>query len=144
MPRVERVRSASDEFLAFWRFGLDKGRQGGNGGWRSGGKAQGRSRALLSARHTLPTHHLTHACARDTGACNMPWVQQRRCLRRTLRESSRERPDGDGAGGGSSEAGRVLTGEIAFYFSDRRQHVVTAGRGRRTPDARDRPMKCSC
>jgi hypothetical protein len=39
--RVERARPASDEFLAFWR--LDKGRQGGNGGWRSGGKG-GRGR----------------------------------------------------------------------------------------------------
>ena len=41
----------------------------------------------------------------------MPWVQQRRCLRRTLRESSRERLDGDGAGGGSSEAGRAFDGD---------------------------------
>jgi hypothetical protein len=32
-------------------------------------------------------------------------------LRRTQRESSRERPDGDGAGGGSSEARRRLEGE---------------------------------
>jgi hypothetical protein len=57
-----------------------------------------------------PDHAPSHACvcARDTGACNMPGVQQRRCLRRTLRECSREMPDGDGAGGGSSEAGRVL------------------------------------
>ena len=61
-----------------------------------------------------PAHAPSHACvcARHTGACNMPWVQQRRCLRRTLRESSRERPDGDGAGGGSRcEAGRVLEGD---------------------------------
>ena len=45
-----------------------------------------------SARHTLPARRLSHACvcARHTGACNMPWVQQRRCWRRTLRESSRE------------------------------------------------------
>jgi hypothetical protein len=33
-----------------------------------------------------PDHAPSHACvcARDTGACNMPWVQQRRCLHRTL------------------------------------------------------------
>ena len=37
----------------------------------------------------------------------MPWVQQRRCWRRTLRESSRERRVGDGADSSSSEAGRV-------------------------------------
>ena len=57
-----------------------------------------------------PAHAPSHACvrARDTGACNMPWVQQRRCLRRTLRESSSERRVGDGAGCGSSETGRVL------------------------------------
>ena len=32
---------------------------------------------------------LSHACvcARHTGACNMPWVQQRRCWRRTLHRS---------------------------------------------------------
>ena len=92
--------------MAFWP---DKGRQGGDGGWRSGGKG-GRGR-LLSARHTLPAppHALSHACvcARHTGACNMPWVQQRRCWRRTLRESSRERRVGDGADSSSSEAGRV-------------------------------------
>ena len=39
VPRVERARPGSDEFLAFLAFwGLDKTRQGGNGGWRSGGK----------------------------------------------------------------------------------------------------------
>jgi hypothetical protein len=60
-----------------------------------------------------PDHAPSHACvcARDTGACNMPWVQQRRCLRRTLRECSRERPDGDGAGGGNCVVGRGLEGE---------------------------------
>ena len=54
-----------------------------------------------------PAYAPSHACvcARDTGACNMLWVQQRRCLRRTLRESSRERRVVDGAGGSSSEAG---------------------------------------
>ena len=41
----------------------------------------------------------------------MSLVQQQRCLRRTQRESSRERPNGDGAGGGSSEARRRLEGE---------------------------------
>jgi hypothetical protein len=78
--------------LAFW---TRHGRQGDNGGWRSGGKGV-RGRYTECAPH--PAHAPSHACvrARDTGACNMPWVQQRRCLRRTLRESSRERPDGDG------------------------------------------------
>ena len=60
-------------------------------------------------RATPCPHALSHACvcARHTGACNMPWVQQRRCWRRTLRESSRERRVGDGADSSSSEAGRV-------------------------------------
>ena len=64
-------------------------------------------------RATPCPHALSHACvcARHTGACNMPWVQQRRCWRRTLRESSRERCVGDGAGGGSSEARRMLEGD---------------------------------
>jgi hypothetical protein len=71
-----------------------------------------------------PAHAPSHACvrARDTGACNMPWVQLRGCLRRTLRESSSERPDGDGAGGGSSEAGRVLVA------ASRRRNLSAAGR----------------
>jgi hypothetical protein len=45
VPRVERARPASDEFLAFWRFGPDKGpsrRVGGDGGWRSGGLSGGK------------------------------------------------------------------------------------------------------
>ena len=41
----------------------------------------------------------------------MPWVQQRRCWRRTLRESSRERRVSDGAGSSSSEAGRAHEGD---------------------------------
>lgn len=60
----------------------------------------------------------------------MPWVQQRRCLRRTLRESSRERPDGDGAGGGSSEAGRVLVA------ASQRRSASAAGRRTRVSGRR--------
>ena len=60
----------------------------------------------------------------------MPWVQQRRCLRRTLRESSRERPNGDGAGGGSSEAGRVLVA------ASRRRSASAAGRRTRVSGRR--------
>ena len=44
-------------------------------------------------------------CARDTQVPATCYGQQRRCLRRTLRESSRERRVGDGAGGSSSKAG---------------------------------------
>ena len=52
VPRVERARAGppltSFGVMAFWP---DKGRQGGDGGWRSGGKG-GRGR-LLSARPPL-------------------------------------------------------------------------------------------
>ena len=79
--------------LAFWP---DKGRQGSNGG----GAEAARAIEGVTECAPHPAHALSHACvcARDTGACNMPWVQQRRCWRRTLRESSRERRVGDGAG----------------------------------------------
>ena len=97
VPRVERARArpASDEF---WRYGV-LARQGpSRRRGRLAQRRQGRSRAFTEcAPHpgTLPAppHALSHACvcARHTGACNMSWVQQRRCWRRTLRESSRER-----------------------------------------------------
>ena len=47
--------------MAFWP---DKGRQGGDGGWRSGGKG-GRGR-LLSARHTLPARTISRMRVRAT------------------------------------------------------------------------------
>ena len=43
--------------LAFWTRHGPSRRQ-----WRLAQRRQGRSRELLSARHTLLTHHLTHAC----------------------------------------------------------------------------------
>ena len=51
------------------------------------------SRMRVRARHRCLQHAMGAA------------LQQRRCLRRTLRESSRERRVGGGAGGSSSEAG---------------------------------------
>ena len=47
--------------MAFWP---DKGRHGGDGGWRSGGKG-GRGR-LLSARHTLPARTISRMRVRAT------------------------------------------------------------------------------
>ena len=51
--------------MAFWP---DKGRQGGDGGWRSGGKGEGPRAFTECAPHPARTHYLTHACARDTQA----------------------------------------------------------------------------
>jgi hypothetical protein len=87
VPRVERARPASDEFLAFCCFGPDKGpsrRQ-----WRLAQRRKGRSRAvqslIQSVRHTLPKHpYLTHACARAT---QVPST----FMGAAARESSRER-----------------------------------------------------
>ena len=64
VPRVERARGpplTSFGVMAFWP---DKGRQGGDGGWRSGGKG-GRGR-LLSARHTLPARTISRMRVRAT------------------------------------------------------------------------------
>ena len=69
VPRVERARPASDEFLAFLLFWARQGpsrRQ-----WRLAQRRKGQSRAvqslIQSVRHTLPKHsYLTHACARVT------------------------------------------------------------------------------
>ena len=97
----------SSGVLAFWV------RQGPVKAAMAAGAAAARAFEGVTECAPHPAHAPSHACvrARYTGACNMPWVQQRRCLRRTLRESSRERPDGDGAGGGSSEARRMLEGD---------------------------------
>ena len=108
-PRVERARPFSDEF---WRFGPDKGPS----------TVQKRfsmmARAVEGAPDCAPhpaTRHISrmrvrralHRCLQHF----VPWMQQRRCLCRTLRESSRERRVGDGAGNSSSEAGRAHEGD---------------------------------
>ena len=66
VPRVERARARGPPLtslgvMAFWP---DKGRQGGDGGWHSGGKG-GRGR-LLSARHTLPARTISRMRVRAT------------------------------------------------------------------------------
>ena len=111
MPRVERARPASDEFLAIWRFGQTRAAKAA----MAAGAEAARAVEGVTECAPHPAHALSHACvcARDTGVCTMPWVQQRRCWRRTLREreSSRERRVGDGAGSSGSEAGRAHEGD---------------------------------
>ena len=85
-----------------------------------------------------PAHAPSHACvrARYTGACRLhvPMMQQWRCLcrrerscRERERESSRERPAGDGAGRSSSEAGRAHAGD-GGDMSPCTYHVTALGR----------------
>ena len=93
----------SSGVLAFWD------RQGPVKTAMAAGAAAARAFEGVTECAPRPAYAPSHACvcARDTGACNMLWVQlcSRRCLRRTLRESSRERRVGGGAGGSSSEPG---------------------------------------
>jgi hypothetical protein len=91
--------------LAIWRFGQTRAVKAAMAAGAEAARAV--EGVIECAPH--PAHALSHAfvCAPDTGACNMPWVQQRRCLCRTLRESSRERRVDDGAGSSSSEVGRA-------------------------------------
>ena len=64
VPRVERARGPPLTSLGVMAFWPDKGRQGGDGGWHSGGKG-GRGR-LLSARHTLPARTISRMRVRAT------------------------------------------------------------------------------
>jgi len=110
VPRVERARPASDEFLAIWRFDQTRAVKAA----MAAGAEAARAVEGVTECAPHPAHALSHACvcARDTGVCNMPWVQQRRCWRRTLRErEQRERRVGDGAGSSGSEAGRAHEGD---------------------------------
>jgi hypothetical protein len=107
VPRVERVRPTSDELWRSGVFGLTRARLGGKLWLDKGpsrrqimaaGAAAARGFEGVTECASHPAQAPSHACvcARDTGACNMPWVQQRRCLRRTLRENTeqqRVRPD---------------------------------------------------
>ena len=89
LPSVPRVDS--DEFLAFWRFGPDKGpsrRVGGDGGWRSGGLISGAREAAARAvegdtecasQVTPCPRTISHACvsARYTGNMHRFLCRQR-------------------------------------------------------------------
>jgi hypothetical protein len=92
VPRVERARPASDEFLAIWRFGQTRAAKAAMAADAEAARAV--EGVIECAPH--PVHALSYACvcARDTGVCNMPWVQQRRCWRRTLREREQQREAG--------------------------------------------------
>ena len=68
LPQCRASSARGPPLTSSWRSGV-LARQGpSRRQWRLAQRRQGRSRALLSARHTLPTHYLTHACARDTQA----------------------------------------------------------------------------
>ena len=92
--------------MAFWP---DKGRQGGDGGWRSGGKG-GRGR-LLSARHTLPARTISRMRVRAThrrlqhamGAAAEVLAQD---AESEQQRPIRERRVGDGADSSSSDRWR--------------------------------------
>ena len=112
-PRVERARARPTDpsSTSFDRFGPDKGPS----------TVQKRfsmmARAVEGAPDCAPhpaTRHISRMRVRALHRCLqhfVPWMQQRRCLCRTLRESSRERRVGDGAGNSSSEAGRAHEGD---------------------------------
>ena len=114
-PRVERARPFSGEF---WRFGPDKGTSIVFGqATRAAGASAARVVDVVSAvRATHSALHYSHACARarDTLRCGVDGGAEAADGRR---EQQREvsvgcdRHDGNGAGGGSSKARRMIEGD---------------------------------
>jgi hypothetical protein len=68
LPQCRASSARGPPLTSSWRSGVLTRQGPSRRQWRLAQRRQGRSRALLSARHTLPTHYLTHACARATQA----------------------------------------------------------------------------
>ena len=116
--RLERARPFSGEF---WRFGPDKGTSIDFGqATRAAGAALARRRQksgrgrYCGARHTPHPPFLTHARSLATHRCGVDGGTRDRWVAGAAERGVSVgcvRRDGDGAGGGSSDAGRALEGD---------------------------------